>query len=352
MARFLKTRKQAHGASPGSLIFLGKKKTEKSTIRQISYNKDSVEEKELSCINDIVLNDNIIDWINIDGLHDTKVIEDVGNRFNIDTMFLEDILNTDQRPKFEEDAKHVFVAMKFVRYDTTDSRLHTDQVSFVLGANYLITFQEIKGEYFEMVRNRIRSGKGRIRNMKCDYLMYALMDAIADKYLDTIELVGERIEDLDKEIFENPNTDIIKSIYNYKTELNYLRKAIRPVKEISNNLLRSESPLINKKTAPFFKDLDDLITQSSEALEVYYTMNSDQLGILNTLIGNKTNDVMKVLTIFAAIFIPLTFLAGIYGTNFDYVPELHYKYSYFIMWGIMIIVAVIMLYYFRRKKWL
>ncbi|MFB6318466.1 magnesium/cobalt transporter CorA [Saccharicrinis sp. FJH54] len=352
MARFLKTRKQSQGSSPGSLIFLGKKKTDKPLIRQVRYDKNTFEEKEIDQIKEVQIKDDVIDWINIDGLHDTKLIEEVGLKFGINTMFLEDILNTDQRPKMEEDENHLFVAMKFVGYNDETQKLFTDQVSFILGHNYLISFQEKKGTYFESVRERLRNGRGRLRNMKCDYLLFALMDNIADKYIDTVEYIGEKIEALDKEIFENPNTDIIKSIYTFKTELNYLRKAIRPVKEITNSMLRSESRLVNKKTESFFKDLDDLITQSTEALEIYYTMNSDQLNILNTLIGNKTNDVMKVLTIFAAIFIPLTFLAGIYGTNFDYLPELHYKYSYFIMWGVMIVVAGIMLLYFRRRKWL
>jgi magnesium transporter len=352
MARFLKTRKQSHGSSPGSLIFLGTQKTDKPLVRQVRYDKSSYEEKEIARIRDVEIKDDMIDWINIDGLHDTKLIEEVGLKFGINTMFLEDILNTDQRPKMEEDENHIFVAMKFVGYNDDTNKLFTDQVSFILGHNYLISFQEKKGTYFESVRERLRNGRGRLRNMKCDYLMYALMDTIADKYIDTVENIGEKIENLDKEIFENPNTTIIKSIYSFKTELNYLRKSIRPVKEITNNLIRSESPLLNKKTDSFYRDLDDLVTQSTESLEIYYTMNSDQLNILNTLIGTKTNDVMKVLTIFAAIFIPLTFLAGIYGTNFDYLPELHFKYSYFIMWGIMITVAVIMLLYFRRKKWL
>ncbi|MFB6341727.1 magnesium/cobalt transporter CorA [Saccharicrinis sp. FJH62] len=352
MARFLKNRKQSQGTSPGSLIFLGKQKTDKPTIRQMQFDKNTLEEYEYSKISDVKLDDNKMDWVNIDGLHDTKLIEEIGILFGINTMFLEDILNTDQRPKMEDDTNHIFVAMKFVGYDEETKHLFTDQVSFIMGNNYLISFQEKKGTYFDSVRERLRSGHGRLRNMKCDYLLYALMDTIADKYIDTVENIGDKIEGLDKEIFENPNTDIIKSIYSFKTELNYLRKAIRPVKEITNNLLRSESHLLHKKTDSFYRDLDDLVTQSTEALEVYYTMNSDQLNILNTLIGNKTNDVMKVLTIFAAIFIPLTFLAGIYGTNFDYLPELHFKYSYFIMWGVMIIMAGIMLLYFRRKKWL
>lgn len=352
MARFLKPRKQSQGKSPGSLIFLGKQKADKPVIRQIQYNKTDLKEHEYEHMSETVINDAMIDWINIDGLHDTKLIEDVGKRFGINTMFLEDILNTDQRPKMVEDEMHVFLAMKFVGFDDATKRLFTDQVSFILGPNYLITFQEKKGTYFDSVRDRLRHGRGRIRNMKCDYLLYVLMDTIADKYIDTVENIGEQIENLDREIFENPNTNIIKSIYEYKTELNYLRKAIRPVKEITISMLRSESHHLNKKTESFFRDLDDLVTQSTEALEIYYTMNADQLNILNTLIGTKTNDVMKVLTIFAAIFIPLTFIAGIYGTNFDYLPELHFKYSYFIMWAVFIIVIVTMLLYFKRKKWL
>ena len=352
MARFLKKRKAAAYKAPGSLIFVGNRKLDKTLIRQIRYSEHDIQELQPETIESITTDDDHIDWINIDGLHDTTLISELGKRFEINPLYLEDILNTDQRPKIDEDANHIFITMKFLFVTEEDKKLHTDQVSFILGDKYVITFQERVGNYFEAVRERIRAGNGRIRKMKSDYLLYALMDAIADRYLETVEMIGAEIEEMDKLIYESPDSRLIERIYRFKTELNYVRKAIRPVREITNTLARSESRFLNNKSKPFLNDLNDLIIQSSEALETYYTMNSDQLGILNTLMGNRTNDVMKVLTIFAAIFIPLTFIAGIYGTNFEYVPELKFKYSYFIMWGVMIAVAIVMLLYFRRKKWL
>jgi magnesium transporter len=351
MARFIKNRTPSKGRSPGSIVFIGKKKTEIPSIREFMYNSETFTELEHLTIQDVKLSPDIINWVNIDGLHDTALIDEVGKKFGINPMYLEDIANTDQRPKFEEDENHIFVVMKFIGYNEHENRLHTDQVSFILGNNYLLSFQERKGDYFEPVRERIRNGKGRIRTMKTDYLLYALMDAVSDIYLDTIERIGERIEELDNEIFHHPDTSLIKRIYSYKTELNYVRKSVRPLKEITFAILRCESAFFSKKTRSFYRDLDDLVTQSVETLETYYTMNSDQLNILNTLIGNKTNDVMKTLTIFASIFIPLTFIAGVYGTNFDYLPELHFKYSYFIMWGIILVITAFMLRFFKRKKW-
>ena len=216
----------------------------------------------------------------------------------------------------------------------------------------MITFQEKVGEYFDPIRERIRQNIGKLRMSKADYLFYRIIDTLADMYMVCVGQVGEFVEGSESGILANVNKETIEEIYWNRTEVSFIRKAVRPAKEVTKLLKTAETELIDEATWPYFNDLDDLLTHTLESVELYYTMTSDQMNIYNTSLSNRANDVMKVLTIFAAIFIPLTFIAGIYGTNFDNVPELHYKYSYFIMLGVMLLVAIVMLIYFRRKKWL
>ena len=222
----------------------------------------------------------------------------------------------------------------------------------VLGKTFLLTFQERPGDVFEPVRDRIRKQKGRIRRVGIDYLAYALLDTIIDNYIVIIERLGEKIEEIEDEILGNPTQDVLARINDYKREMNYLRKAVRPTREFMLQLSRLDSDLIQETTAPFLKDLLDLASQAVDSIDTYRDMLSDHLNIYNTGVSNRLNEIMKVLTIFSAIFIPLTFIAGIYGTNFDNVPELHYRYSYFAMWGVFLSVILAMLRFFRRRCWL
>lgn len=353
MARFLKKRENVSGAAPGSLIFLGKQKMDDSRVRIFNYNSKSHSEKDSLDIDEIKtkINQDSVTWINIYGLHNTELIKKVGETFSISSLILEDILNTDHRPRIIEDKKHIVVIVKALSFDKNDNKIHTDQISFVLGEDYLITFQERIAEYFEPVRKRIRNKIGRISSAQADYLMYSLIDTLTDNSLLMIELLGEKIEDLDNQLI-NVKKELAQIIYNYKNEISYIRKNIRPLKEIVYQLHKTESPLIKESTLPFIEDLIELVNQSLESIEIYYTMVSDQLMLYNTFVNNKANEVMKFLTMFASIFIPLTFIVGIYGTNFDNLPEIHLKYGYFGMWGVMITMAVGMLFYFRKKKWL
>ncbi len=202
------------------------------------------------------------------------------------------------------------------------------------------------------MRERIRKQKGRIRATSIDYLAYALVDTAVDNYIFIIERFGEKIEDMEELVLGNPEPEVMEQLSNYRKEMNYLRKSIRPAREAIIQLARLDTELIDSKTIPFLKDLEDLITQASEAIDTYREMLSDQMNLYNSALSNKMNDVMKILTIFAAIFIPLTFIAGIYGTNFEYLPELHFKYSYYVFWGVLILIGVVMLIFFKRKKWL
>lgn len=354
MARFLKNKEASLGQAPGELIFIGKQKVKESIIRILDYDRDNLSEDYLQDIKDTIpyKDTSTVTWLNIYGLHDTELIRAVGKGFGLHPLVLEDISNTGQRPKMEEYDEYLFFTLKLMRYDEGDGRIHSEQLSIVLGKTFLITFHERPADVFEPVRERIRKHKGRIRKVGIDYLAYALLDTIVDNYFSIIERLGEHIEDIEDDILENPNQDVLTRINNYKREMNYLRKSIRPTKEFLLKLSRLDSDLIQEQTMPFLKDLLDLASQAVEVVDTYREMLSDHLNIYNTGISNRLNEIMKVLTIFSAIFIPLTFIAGIYGTNFENLPELHYRYSYFVFWGVMLMVALTMVRFFKRRNWL
>ncbi|UCG27338.1 MAG: magnesium/cobalt transporter CorA, partial [Bacteroidales bacterium] len=279
------------------------------------------------------------------------LIRELGEIYELHPLLLEDVVNTAQRPKLEEFDNCQFIAMKMLHYNEKEEMVQAEQLSIVIGQDFVVTFQERPGDVFEPVRERIRKYKGRIRSVGNDYLAYALIDTVIDNYIYLIEHIGVKIEDLEEKILENPKPEILQQINTFKQEISFLGKVIRPVRELVSRLARTESDLLHRKTMPFIKDLYDLITHSTETIDTYREILSDYLNIYHTGLSNRINEVMKVLTIFAAIFIPLTFIAGIYGTNFDYIPELGFRYAYFIMWGVIVIVAIIMLLYFKRKKW-
>lgn len=354
MARFIKSRKKSQGASPGSLIFIGNQKMEKPEIHLMVYNKETLEEKQLTAIDEIpeTIAEGSVLWVNVYGLQDTELIARAGERFFIHPLELEDILNTDQRPKVTENSSNLTFFLKMLHYHDDTGKVTGDQISIVLNENTLITFQEKPARYFEPVRERIRNSRGRIRQSGADYLAYVLIDTLVDGYIHCIESLGSTIEAMEDEVLKNDQKPVLEKIYRQKTNVGFIRKSVFPLKEMMLVLNKTESNLIQKKTISFLKDLNDLTTQVLEAVEIYHNMANDYLNIYHSNVANRTNEVMKVLTIFASIFIPLTFIAGVYGTNFDYLPELHYKYAYFIMLGVMAAVAAGMLYFFRKKKWL
>lgn len=353
MARFIKKRKKVIGKSPGSMIFIGDRKTEATQIRLIDYNRESISEKAIYDMKaeKLLNNTDSVSWINFDGLHDTDVIRDTGELFNLHPLLLDDIVNTGQRPKFAEYDNCIFMVLKMLRYNGEINKLVAEQFSIVSGDGFLLTFQEQPGDVFDPVRERLRKARGRIRGCGSDYLAYALLDTVVGNYIQAVGLIGDEIEQIEEDIMGEPDRATLEKIYLYKREMNYLRKTVRPARELILHLTHAESELISESTIPFLKDLLDLFTEATEAVEAYREMLSDFLNLYNTAVGNRMNDIMKVLTVFAAIFIPLTFIAGIYGTNFEYVPELTYRYSYFIFWAVIVIIALSMVLYFRRKKW-
>ncbi|WP_298343880.1 magnesium/cobalt transporter CorA [uncultured Algibacter sp.] len=346
--------KKKLGQIPGSVIYTGERSKEKLFIDAFDYTKDFCTEKELQSVQESFKykDTDSVTWINLNGLNHVDQIEALGKHYALHPLVLEDVVNIAQRPKIDEYDDYIFVSLKMLYYDD-EQQIVSEQVSFVLGKNYVLSFQEAEGDVFDQVRNRLRQSKGRVRNMKSDYLLYVLIDAIVDHYFSVIEILGDKIEDFETAIFAgNIEDDVSQKIQNLKREILRVRRAIFPLREVINRIEKNESPLIQKKTITYYRDIYDHLIQVSENIDIYREMIWSLMDMYMTTISNKMNEVMKVLTIMASIFIPLTFIAGIYGMNFEYIPELRYKYSYFILWGVMIIMFLGMLYYFRKKKWL
>lgn len=354
MARYLKKNKNEIGLSPQELLFRGKKKIDKVLLRLIDFQEDEVEEKTIGQIDEIFpyLEKKSVTWLNVDGLHDLSQLNKIGQALQLETLILADILDTNGRPKVHEYNDWTFVSLKMLQHNHETNTISVENFSIVFMEGILISFQEKKGDVFEPVRERIRNQKRKLRRSGTDYLLYALLDVLIDNYLYVLGLLGEKIEAFDEELMDDPDKNIIDNINHYKRELNFIRKNIKPGREMILSLSKLESDYIKEENDIYFKELVNNMAQASDISDSYREILSDQLTIYHTIISSKLNDIMKFLTIFSVIFIPLTFIAGIYGTNFDVLPELHYKYSYFIMLGFMLVITLMMLYYFRKKKWL
>ena len=354
MSRLIKNISKKIGLSPGTLTFVGKKKIEKTKISILDYDQANFNEKEAKKIEECFpfKDTPTITWLNIDGLHDIEIIDKIGKHYDIHPLVLEDILNTGQRPKIEVFDDYIFIVIKMLTFDQKEFKITSEQVSIILGKNFVISFQEQPGDIFDPLRERIRKGKGRIRKMNSDYLTYALLDIVIDYYFSILENVGEKIENFEEELMSEPKSDTLNEIYKLKREVLFLRRSVWPLRESVNKLERSESSLIHKKTAPYLRDLYDHTIQVIDTVETSRDLLSGMLDLYLSSVSNKMNEVMKVLTIFAAIFIPLTFIAGVYGTNFEFIPELKWHYGYFAMWGVMIVAGVGLSIYFRKKKWI
>ncbi len=342
------------GQVPGTAIYTGERASKQLFIEVFEYNNDQCLVQEFNNIEDVFkfkITD-CVSWININGLNHVSAIEKLGDYFNLHPLVLEDIVNISQRPKIDEYDDYIFLVLKMLYYDA-DEHIVSEQVSFVLGKSYVLTFQEAEGDVFNTVRDRIKEAKGRVRHMQADYLLYILMDSVIDHYFNVIETLGDKVEDLESEIFLG-NTDkaMNRRIQDLKREILRVRRAIFPLREVINRIEKHDSPLLLEKTKTFYSDIYDHQIQVIETIEIYREMISSLMDMYMTTISNKMNEVMKVLTIIATIFIPLTFIAGVYGMNFENIPELHYKYAYFILWGVMIVIFIGLLFYFKRKKWL
>lgn len=359
MSKFIKKASKTIGQAPGSIIYVGEKKIEEPRISIIDYDEKSFQEKEVKNVEECFpfKESPTITWINIDGLHDTDIISKIGNYFGIHHLILEDIANTSQRPKFEESGKYIFVVLNMLYFDEKDNETKAEQVSFVFGTNFVISFQEQEGDVFNPIRGRIRDNKGRIRKSGADYLAYVLVDAVVDNYFIILEKLGEKIANMEDELVANPSTRKLQTIQDLKRDIIFLRKSVWPLREIISGLQRTESDLLQDSTAAYLRDLYDHTIQVIDTIESLRDMVSGMLDIYMSSISNKMNEVMKVLTIIATIFIPLTFIAGIYGMNFNpdvsffNMPELNWKFGYMFAWGVMFSVASAMVIYFKKKRW-
>jgi magnesium transporter len=349
-----KVHKKPPGLSPGTLIHTGIQKIEKPIIGLIEFNDEQFTEKEYSNIEEAFSGSNpsLTTWINIYGLHDINLLEKLGAQFNIHSLVLEDIVNTYQRPKTEAYDNQVFCVLKAFQLDQETKEIDSEQVSFILGENYIISFQEKKNNYFVPVRERLRKGKGKIRKAGAGYLLYALIDAIVDRYFELLEKLGDNIESLENELIEDPKPENRETIYKLRRELLLLRKSVWPLREMLSSLQKDESELLHENTEVFFRDVHDHAIQIIDTIETYREIISGMLDTYLSSLSNRMNEVMKVLTIIATIFIPLTFLAGVYGMNFVNFPELRWEWLYpWGFWGIILLLTGLMLWYFKRKRW-
>jgi magnesium transporter len=352
MVRFFRKMSKKAGLPPGTLVGDDAKDAAPVKITVIDYDENSYEEKELEAITycRLLRDKPTVTWVNVDGVHRVEILEELGECFGIHSLVLEDIANTEQRPKTEDFGDYLFVVLKMLDYPGDE--VGTEQVSLVLGPNYVLSFQEREGDVFDAVRERIRNSKGRIRKLGPDYLAYALLDAVVDNYFVILERVGEKVGSLEEELAENPKPETLQNIHELKREMIILRKSVWPLREVVNGLTRDDSKLVRESTGVFLKDVYDHTIQVIDAVETYRDVLSGMLDLYLSTVSNRMNEVMKVLTIIATIFIPLTFVAGIYGMNFQFMPELEWYWSYPLVWLVMVIVAVSMVLFFRRKRWL
>jgi magnesium transporter len=353
MVKTLKKRSSKAGKPAGSLIHIGEKKVDKIKIKLIDYNSDKYIEHDFENIEQCFefKDDKTVSWINIDGIHETEILSKLGDCFGFHPLILEDILNTEQRPKIEDFTDYIYIVLKMIDYDKKIEELSFEQISIIFGKNYLISFQEKPLEIYEPIRKAIKNDESKIRKNGSDYLAYLLMDSIIDNYFGVLENIGEGIENIENRLVRSPSPKTLKEIYNIKRDMLLLRKSVWPVREMISKLERGEILLIESNTRIYIRDIYDHIIQIIDTVETYRDMLSNMIDIYLSSMSNRLNEVMKILTIISTIFIPITFIASIYGMNFIYMPEFTSKWSYPVVWLIILTIIIAMVIYFKRKKW-
>ncbi len=344
---------QKMGTAPGTFTFTGKKKMESVEIHLLAYNESAIEEFSFDKI-DAALKKmeklNRVLWLNIIGLHDTELIKTLVKYFNLHKLSGEDILNVGQRPKLDEYEDYIHIAMK--SFHTVGNNSEEEQITLIFFDSLLISFQENTSPVFDNVKNRLLEGKGHIRQRQSDYLAYALMDSIVDQYFTAIEKFGNITEDLEDDILKNPTEGLMSELSEIRKEVSYIRRSVYPIREVASRFEKLEKPYIHKETKLFIRDLYDNSVQAIENVSAFKDTINSLLDLYMNSVSFRMNNIMKVLTIVSTIFIPLTFIVGIYGMNFTNMPELEYKYGYlFVMIG-MAVLTLLMILYFKRKKWL
>lgn len=348
-----KKRSQKVGLPAGSLVHIGDRKTDKTTIKIVVYNQENFKEIDLEELeaHTASLNKDSVTWINVNGIHDKDVIETIGKIFALHPLLLEDIMNTDQRPKMDEQETYLFITMKMLSCEGVPNLIKDDQLSLVFGHGYLISFQESEMDAFGTIREMTKNGRGRLQKMGSDYLAYSLMDIVVDNYFIVMERLGDEIEGLENELLKYPKQRTLRSINRLKREMIFVRRSIWPLREVIGDLERRGSAFIQESTFLYLRDIYDHIIHVIDTTETFRDIIAGMIDIYLSSISNKMNEVMKVLTIIATIFIPLTWIVGIYGMNFDYMPELRTKFGYPVVMSIMVVIGLLMVFYFKRKKW-
>jgi magnesium transporter len=347
-------RSRKKGLPPGTLLYVGEKKEEKVRIRIMDYDSETLREKEVANVEECspFKMEKTTTWINVDGLHNKEILECLGLNYDLHPLTLEDIMNTTQRPKVEDYGHYIYMVLKMIYLHPKDSTIVVEQVSLILGENFVITFQEQEGDVFDPIRQRIKEGKGQVRKRRADYLAYCLIDAIVDNYFSILESFDEQIDNLEDLLLGQPTTALLNKIYNTKREVISLRKAVWPLREVVSLLERMDTQLIEKPTRAYMRDIYDHTIQVVDTVDAYREIISGMHDLYLSNLSNRMNEVMKTLTVIATIFIPITFIVGVFGMNFEFMPELHWKMGYPMVWAVMITMAVLMLLYFKRKNWL
>jgi len=354
LPKLVKKKLKKVGLPPGSIVHIGNKRDEKVKITIVDYCEAKFQEKEAKSVEECFpyKDKSTVTWININGVHKMKVIEEIGKCFNLHPLILEDIVDTDQRPKIKDFGNYIFVILKMLYYDKNDNEMKVQQVSLILGKNYVISFQEREGDVFSSIRERIRNNIGRIRKAGADYLIYALIDAIVDNYFIITEKLGEKIENLEDKVISRPKPANLRIIHKLRRDLIFLRKSVWPLREVISILQRGESSLILESTNIYLRDVYDHTIQVMDTVETLRDIISGMLDIYLSSASNRMNEIMKMLTIIATIFIPLTFITGIYGMNFRNIPEIKWVWDYPVVLLGMLIIGIVMVIYFKRKKWM
>jgi magnesium transporter len=342
------------GLAPGSLVHVGRPHESAGRITAIDYSVDFLEEFEVQAVEDILpcRRRKSITWVSVEGLNNISFIESLGTHFGIHPLVLEDILNTHQRPKIEEHEHYLFLALKHISIEQREFEVGYEQISILVLEDFVFTFRERSDDFFQPIRARLAQEKGRLRSNGVDYLTYAILDNIVDNYFSLQDALDTILESVEEDLLADPGPSTLGLIQRIKRELIFIRRSISPLRELLAELLRSDSPLIGEKMHLYYRDVLDHAIRLLESVDSYRDLTTGMLDVYLSSVSNKMNEVMKVLTVFASIFIPLTFVAGIYGMNFEYMPELKWKWSYPVLWLFFVLVPIFLLAYFRRKKWL
>ena len=340
------------GKAPGTITYLGERSGSDSRLERTLYNAEEVTKETIETT--APLKDpprGFTEWINVIGLSDETLMSELGEISGLNSLVVEDIVNTDQRPKIDEYEDYIFGVFKML-YLGPDQKIIKEHIAMVLTAHRVYVFQEIDADVFDGVRHRIETRSGRIRDRGADYLFFALLDALVDNYFLVLEFLEDKLDALEDEVYISPSSDTPYKIQHLRKEIMSIRAWMGPVRELIARLIESDTSLISKDTRLFLRDALDHANEISETLQIQREMAFSLMDMYMSSVSNRMNEVMKVLTIMASIFIPLTFIAGIYGMNFEHMPELKWRYGYYAVWGVMGLIFLSLIVYFRRKKWL